>query len=153
MQQTFDIRSMEALIAAVEVIHAGLTHPPDRAVVLGLSGELGTGKTTFVQTLARKLGVTDVVTSPTFGIMKSYRTTDSQFQTLIHIDAYRVEEIDEMRVLHFDEMLTSHHTLMCIEWYTHIEELIPPDAHLLAFTLEGDSRTLTYTTPDNLDTV
>ena len=71
------------------------------ATVLALHGELGAGKTTFTQTLARTLGVTDAVTSPTFVIMKLYELQHQSFETLIHIDAYRIEHSDEMRVLGF----------------------------------------------------
>ena len=53
--------------------------PSDKAVVIALSGDLGTGKTTLVQTIARDLGITEIVTSPTFVIMKQYETTDKYF--------------------------------------------------------------------------
>ncbi|MEX0930847.1 MAG: tRNA (adenosine(37)-N6)-threonylcarbamoyltransferase complex ATPase subunit type 1 TsaE [Candidatus Paceibacterota bacterium] len=142
MQRTFDIQSMEALeVLATTVCKKMDTIRNDTAVVLALSGELGTGKTTFVQTLARILGVKEVVTSPTFTIMKSYKTNNPRFKTLIHIDAYRIESIDEMRVLGFEALLQTNDTLLCIEWPERIHQLIPSDTVQILFALQEDTRT------------
>jgi tRNA threonylcarbamoyladenosine biosynthesis protein TsaE len=96
------------------------------AVVIGLGGDLGAGKTTFVQQLAEILGVTEIVTSPTFVLMKSYETTDSVFQNLVHIDAYRIEDDSEMGPLDFATRITKPNTLICIEWAERISTFLPP---------------------------
>lgn len=62
------------------------------AHVIGLSGPLGAGKTTFVQMLAKELGVTGTVPSPTFTLLRPYEISHPVFKRLIHIDAYRLSE-------------------------------------------------------------
>ena len=94
-------------------------------VVVALSGDLGAGKTTFVQQLAEILGVTETVTSPTFVIMKSYQTTDVVFEKLVHMDAYRIEDDSELVPLDFSTVLMQPKTLMCIEWAERISASLP----------------------------
>jgi len=141
--QKWDISSLEELAeAAAEVLNMSADRKAVGAAVLGLSGDLGAGKTTFVQTLAKKLGVQETVTSPTFVIMKSY-SVKGRFKKLVHIDAYRVENIDEMRVLGFAELLEQKDTIICIEWAEKIKELLPKETVQLKFQLVGENRTLT----------
>ncbi len=93
----------------------------ENAVVVVLSGDLGAGKTTFTQALARALGVSEVVSSPTFVIMRFYATTDSDFCELIHMDAYRIEDKTELGPLGFAELLQKPKTLLVVEWGERIE--------------------------------
>lgn len=113
------------------------------AAVLALHGDLGAGKTTFMQTLARELGVSDTVVSPTFVIMKLYETTDETFPNLAHIDAYRIEDADEMRPLRFTELLEQPDAIIAIEWAEHISELLPEHSLHLSIAIEGEERTIT----------
>jgi len=145
---TYDITSAEDLAIAAEALldraRATALSFPDEAVVLALSGDLGAGKTTLVQLLARVLGVIDTVTSPTFVVMKQYETTNEAFPMLVHIDAYRIEDTDEMRPLGFATLLREPGALMCIEWAERIESLLP--THTIAATLvlnRDETRTLT----------
>lgn len=66
------------------------------ATVVGLSGDLGAGKTAFTKCIAKSLGVEDTVTSPTFVIEKIYELQNQKFTHLIHIDAYRLDKSDEL---------------------------------------------------------
>ena len=76
----------------------------ERATIVALSGDLGAGKTTFVQALAKELGVDTTVQSPTYVLMKSYSLPEGlnpwgakrRFKRLIHIDAYRLENPSEL---------------------------------------------------------
>lgn len=102
------------------------TVPNTGATVIAISGDLGAGKTTFVQQIAQILGIEETVTSPTFVIMKSYETTDVQFKNLVHIDAYRIEDDSEMGPLNFTKLLTQDQTLVCIEWAERISTFLPP---------------------------
>jgi len=114
------------------------------ACVVALHGDLGAGKTTFTQAFAKVLGVQEVVTSPTFVVMKMYALHEEQpFAQLVHIDAYRIEEIDEMRVLGFGQLLTEKGTIMCIEWAEKIEALLPENTIHIRFKLEGEKRVIT----------
>ena len=121
-----------------------------QASVLVLTGDLGAGKTTFTKLLGRELGVEEEIASPTFVIMKRYRLdTDTQttasFVQFVHIDAYRVEDIDEMRPLRFAEVLQESDTLICIEWGEKIKELLPPHTLTLDIEITSEaSRTITF---------
>ena len=110
---------------AKEVLESLSGAVKEGAAVLVLSGDLGAGKTTFTQALALELGVTAVVNSPTFTIMKRYDTVHQEFSSLIHMDAYRLETVDELRPLGFSEWLASPGTLLCIEWGERIKEALP----------------------------
>lgn len=118
------------------------THPIDVAQVVALSGDLGAGKTTFTQQLAELLGVSDTVTSPTFVIMKGYETTNDTWKQLIHIDAYRIDDIDEMRPLGFELLLQQPNTLVVIEWAERIAEVLPNNTIHLTFTHTAQHRTI-----------
>lgn len=99
----------------------------EAAAVVALHGELGAGKTTFVQMLAKAIGVTESVTSPTFVVMKQYplETAKKTIEELVHIDAYRIEDESEMTPLHFEELLKTPGLLVCIEWAENIKNLLP----------------------------
>ena len=117
----------------------------ETATVIALTGDLGVGKTAFTKELAKILGVSHEVTSPTFVIMKSYSiSTHPFFKTLTHIDAYRIESEDEVRVLGFAELLKDPTQLICIEWPEKIKNSMPTDARTLSFILERGTRTITY---------
>ena len=135
-ETTWTIASVEELKAvAGELLGIWKQFPNDNATVIALSGDLGAGKTTFVQQLAQILGITETVNSPTYVLMKSYETTDSIFSTLIHIDAYRIEHDSEMKPLHFTDNLTLPNTLICIEWAERISAFLP--ARTLKIDLEA----------------
>tara|TARA_B100000745_G_scaffold299979_1_gene252272 strand:- start:702 stop:1142 length:441 start_codon:yes stop_codon:yes gene_type:complete len=114
----------------------------DKAMVLALYGELGAGKTTFMQTLAKELGVVDTVNSPTFVVMKSYDLKDQPWQKLIHIDAYRIEDEDEMDVIKLPEIMQDPGNLIGIEWADKVSKYLPEDVVNLHFNLDNRSRTL-----------
>jgi tRNA threonylcarbamoyladenosine biosynthesis protein TsaE len=128
------------------------------AAVIGLSGNLGSGKTAFVKLVAKELGITEDVTSPTFVIMKKYPIADSTEQTggtrtfpwknLVHIDAYRLETGEQARVLNFEHLISDKENLIVIEWPEHIEHAIKSVAGYsqLSFSIpenDPNSRTIT----------
>ena len=91
--------------------------------VIHLTGDLGSGKTTFIQGLASGWGSTNQVTSPTFVIINVYSRADGK--KLYHMDAYRLHSIDEATALDIDEMLDSGPIV--IEWAERIEDALPND--------------------------
>ncbi len=127
--ETHTIASIEALSEFVQNL-VGKLPVREEATTVTLTGDLGAGKTTFVQQLAKNLAVTETITSPTFVVMKQYdiENNDTKFTQLIHIDAYRIEDSAEMTVLGFEGLLTQPKTLICIEWPEKIQELIPENA-------------------------
>lgn len=116
------------------------------AHVIALSGDLGAGKTTFTKALAKLLGIVEHITSPTFVIMKSYQVPQHDWiKKLVHIDAYRVEDVDELKVLDLPSLYQETGTIMCIEWPEHMPGLIPEDALRVDIQAgEGDERTVSY---------
>jgi tRNA threonylcarbamoyladenosine biosynthesis protein TsaE len=117
------------------------------SLVVALSGDLGAGKTTLVQALARCLGITEVVTSPTFTIMKSYQIIGNEsFSLLVHMDAYRLESLAELKPLRFDEVLANPKNLVCVEWAEKIAPVLPKDTIYLKIEIKAeDSREITIT--------
>lgn len=93
----------------------------DQAVILGLSGELGSGKTTFVQGLAQRLGIPYRVLSPTFLVVREYELTKI-YDQLVHIDLYNLQKLAEVKDLGLDQILTTPTNIVVIEW---IEKIIP----------------------------
>lgn len=102
------------------------------ALVVGLYGNLGAGKTAFAQAVARELGVTDIVNSPTFVIEKIYETKHPHFTRLIHVDAYRLDSAAELQVLNFEEIVSNKHNLVLVEWPENVKEILPEN-HLKIF--------------------
>ena len=108
--------------------------------LITLNGELGAGKTTFTQGIARGLGITGKVTSPTFVLMKKY--TEGRVP-LYHIDAYRMEDVDQD--LGFSEYLDDD-GICVIEWSGFLNDSFPEERIDIEInTDDEDNRTLTVT--------
>ncbi|MBO4818844.1 MAG: tRNA (adenosine(37)-N6)-threonylcarbamoyltransferase complex ATPase subunit type 1 TsaE [Firmicutes bacterium] len=91
--------------------------------VIALIGPLGAGKTTLAKSIAKGLGVTETLTSPTFTIVQEY---ESGRLPLYHFDVYRVSDEEELFEMGFEEYL--HKGGVClIEWADLIEDMLPPD--------------------------
>ncbi len=115
------------------------------ATVVALSGDLGAGKTTFTQALARHFGIEEQVSSPTFVIEKIFPIERGAFKRLIHIDAYRLKSAHELEVLGWAELLHDPKNLILIEWPERVAELIPLSAHRIALTFVDErTRTISY---------
>lgn len=107
--------------------------PPD--VTLALHGDLGVGKTTFVQGLARGLGVREPVTSPTFNIFTVHRGPTN----LVHLDAYRLQSAREIEDLLLADFLVSPWCL-AVEWPEKIAAWLPRDAWHLDLGITTDEK-------------
>ena len=93
-------------------------------IVIALTGDLGTGKTALTKSIAEGLGITEVITSPTFNIVKEYY---SGIIPMYHFDVYRIGDIDEMYELGYEEYFYGNGVCI-VEWADLIEDIIPEDA-------------------------
>ncbi|OGJ89843.1 MAG: tRNA (adenosine(37)-N6)-threonylcarbamoyltransferase complex ATPase subunit type 1 TsaE [Candidatus Raymondbacteria bacterium RifOxyC12_full_50_8] len=110
-----------------------------RAVV-GLYGDLGSGKTCFVQGAARALRVEGQVNSPTYALVQVYQGK----RTVIHMDAYRLKTPDEMLHIGFEDYLAEE-AICFIEWADRIQPLMPADALAVRFkAIDATTREITY---------
>ena len=115
--------------------------PKKRAVVLALQGDLGAGKTTFLQGFAKGLGMKEVVNSPTFVILKRFTIKKNNFKNFYHIDCYRLENPQEILDLGFKEIIANPQNIVAIEWPEKIAEILPKHNIKIAFKhLEENKR-------------
>ncbi|KKW32902.1 MAG: hypothetical protein UY78_C0025G0006 [Parcubacteria group bacterium GW2011_GWA1_53_13] len=122
----------------VKRILQSLDHARDKATIVALRGDLGAGKTTFTQALARELGITGTVQSPTYVLMKKYEIKKvSPFKTLVHIDAYRLEKPEEFAALNPEQFLNDPPCLVVVEWPERLGTALPQPALTLNFSSEG----------------
>ena len=111
--------------------------------VFALSGELGSGKTTFVQGFAEGLGIKGRIISPTFILMRKYGAGDKDFY---HIDLYRLEGNVENEVINLglSDIWAKSENIVAIEWAEKIEKIIPKSAKWIKFeNLGGEKRKIT----------
>lgn len=118
--QEFVVTSPEMMGEVVEVVLAAILSSTNCSVV-GLSGELGAGKTTFMRTFLSKVGVSNKASSPTFVIRKAYPVPENsvlagRFKTVVHIDAYRLENDNEALHTGLIDDIECEDTLIFIEW-------------------------------------
>ena len=108
------------------------------AVVVGLSGELGAGKTTFAKAFAKELGIKETVVSPTFILERIYKLTEKlSFSHFVHIDAYRLSGDSELNHLGWEELVSNPRNIIMIEWVDRIKKLLPKDAIKISFEHKG----------------
>lgn len=119
--------------------------------VLALTGDLGAGKTTFTKGIGKALGVTRVINSPTFTIMKIYDTNKlNNIEKLYHLDVYRLSSSESDFELEEYFYLNG---LTVIEWALIIEDLLPTDTWYIDINrLEETTRLINFTT-SNLDLI
>ena len=101
-----------------------------KALVVGLSGELGTGKTVFVRAVGGLLGIKRNINSPTFVIMKKYPMKD-RYKYFFHLDAYRLKNEHELLQLGWREIVENKEHLVFIEWPENVAKIIPRNSHFI----------------------
>jgi tRNA threonylcarbamoyladenosine biosynthesis protein TsaE len=146
----FESKGVEETAKIAREFVQNLKPEADRATVVGLYGDLGAGKTTFMKYLAESLGIKETIQSPTFVIMKKYEIKDASkktqvkkifkiapcvFQNLVHIDAYRIEKDEEMLNLDWLAIINDPKNLVCVEWPELIAKIMP--SHIKIFFEHG----------------
>ena len=123
-----------------ERIGEAIGQAAEPGTVVALIGDLGTGKTTLTKSIARGLGVTETVTSPTFNIIREYKTGRIP---LYHFDVYRIGDPDEMFELGYEEYFYGD-GICVVEWADIIEDLLPEDAVIIRIERGADEEEREY---------
>jgi len=134
MVKKYDLNQIDAI---AESLVAAFEHN-----IILLKGDLGAGKTTLVNAIAKQLGSNEEVSSPTFGIVNELNIANT---TAFHMDLYRVENSDELQQFGFDEYL--HNGDYCfIEWPEIINNLLPTEDKCVSIDIfvTSDGRTITF---------
>ncbi|MBR1882276.1 MAG: tRNA (adenosine(37)-N6)-threonylcarbamoyltransferase complex ATPase subunit type 1 TsaE [Muribaculaceae bacterium] len=139
-----NIHSLEALPQAAHDFMAQM----DDSTVFAFYGQMGAGKTTFINALCHALGVeTDVTNSPSFAIINEYRS-DTTAELIYHFDCYRLENVAEAEDIGVEDYFDSG-AVCLIEWPERIEELLPDDTVRVDINVQDDdSRLVTLTFPN-----
>lgn len=106
--------------------------PGKKAFVIAFKGDLGAGKTTFIQGLLRELGVKKKIVSPTFTLLRSYSIKLDGFKKVHHFDCYRITEAEEMKELKFKDMLNDPQAIIFVEWPERVAKLLPREKVTIA---------------------
>ncbi len=142
MKKTITIAS----VAEIEEAARQFAREMGDATVIAFYGPMGAGKTTFINALAKVLGVeNDATSSPSFSIINEYRS-DTTAELIYHFDLYRLESLDEALDLGVEDYFDSG-ALCLLEWPERIEELLPGDEMRVNIEPQPDgSRILTFET-------
>lgn len=103
------------------------------AFVLGLIGDLGGGKTTFLQGFAKGLGLKEKITSPTFIIMR-------RIKNFYHLDCYRLEKTTDLLGLGFKEIINDPKNIVALEWADKMKSLLPKTTRFAHFKFLDDKK-------------
>ena len=117
-------------VTETQSIAANLANSLPLGVVIALIGNLGSGKTTFTQGFAKGLGISGHVGSPTFKLVSEY---DGKKAKLIHVDAYRLQGIEDFLNIGGEDILGDSSAIILIEWGDKLESILPPDAMEISF--------------------
>ena len=136
--KTIEIASLEALPAAAKEF----VELMGDNTVIAFYGDMGAGKTTFINELCRALGVdTDDTASPTFALINEYRS-DTTAELIYHFDFYRIEDLDEALELGIEDYFDSG-AVCLIEWPERIAAALPADTVSVSIRVnDDDSRTM-----------
>jgi tRNA threonylcarbamoyladenosine biosynthesis protein TsaE len=108
--------------------------------IIGLIGNLGAGKTVFTKGLASGLGIKRVVNSPTFVLMKVYRCNNKNIKNLCHIDAYRIENEQEIISIGAEEYFKRLDTITVIEWADKIKKILPKKTKFIKLKYKNNNK-------------
>jgi len=132
-----------AKLLAEEIFSPTSRRTKNQAWVIGLEGELGSGKTRFIQGFAKKLGIRQRLTSPTFVLLKKYRIPKKKVTSyklrvtsyLFHIDCYRLNKPKELLDLDFKEIISNPQNIVLIEWAEKVHSILPRDTIWVRFKI------------------
>jgi tRNA threonylcarbamoyladenosine biosynthesis protein TsaE len=106
-------------------------------IVFALKGNLGSGKTSFIQGIAKGLGIKQKILSPTFNIFKKFRIAKKNLKYFYHFDCYRIEDSNEIIQLGFNDIIKEKGNLIFIEWAERIKKILPKNTIWIEFKNKG----------------
>ncbi len=109
------------------------------ALIVGLSGDLGAGKTAFTKFFTKHIGIREKVFSPTYVIMKKYPIKLKGYKFFFHFDAYRLKNEKELLYLGWEEIIGNKEHLIFIEWPENVSKVIPADARFVRISHKKDN--------------
>lgn len=114
------------------------------ALVIGLEGNLGSGKTTFTQGFAKGLEIKEKILSPTFVIFKKYKIQDTKYKirAFYHVDCYRLKKPQELLELGFKEIIGDPKNIVVIEWVERVKKILPKNSIQIKFIATGKNQRL-----------
>ncbi len=148
MQRIYISSSEKETKKIAKKIMAGFTG----SAVLGLVGNLGSGKTQFTKGVGEYFKIKKPINSPTFVLIKLYTIPQPAIiKTLVHIDCYRLRNSHELLELGFLEILNNKNNLVIIEWADKIKNILPPQTTLIKFEYDQlpTRRKMTIQKPHN----
>ena len=125
-----------------------------KSFVIGLEGELGGGKTTFIQGFAKGLGIKEKILSTTFIIYKKFKIQNpnaksnpkSKIQNFYHFDCYRIRKPKEILDLGFKEIISNPKNIVVVEWADKIKKIMPKNTLWIKFEfVDEKTRKITFT--------
>lgn len=128
-----EIKNLEALQPAARKF---IDQMGDRRV-FAFYGGMGAGKTTFIKTICKELGVKETVASPTFAIINEYKSGEGD--PIYHFDFYRIHKLEEVFDFGYEDYLYSGH-ICFIEWPELVEQILPEDTVKLSIRETEDGR-------------
>ena len=120
-----------------EVLKNNLTN---KAFIVGLKGDLGGGKTVFLQGFAKGLKIKERVLSPTFIISRKFLITKSKFINFYHIDCYRINNSSEILSLDFKKIISENQNIIALEWADKVRKFLPKNIVWLEFKYQGKNK-------------
>jgi tRNA threonylcarbamoyladenosine biosynthesis protein TsaE len=124
--------SLQNIETAVDMIINQLAHTK----VICFTAPMGAGKTTLIKAICKKLGVTDVISSPTFNIINTYGTLNHE--TIYHLDLYRIADEEELYQTGVEEVLYSNH-ICFVEWPQIASNILPETAIYVQIEIINES--------------
>ncbi len=127
--------SAEETRKVAAVLAAELDKRAPHPLIIALDGDLGSGKTTFIQRLARALGIKRRLLSPTFLLMRSYPIPKplAGYHKLYHLDAYRFKRAQETETIALQNVLCDSQNIILIEWAGNIKKALPKNSIWMKF--------------------
>lgn len=107
--------------------------------IITLTGELGAGKTSFVQGFAQGLGIEKRILSPTFVFVRSYPLENKPFKIFHHVDLYRAGNLIDAKTTGIEEILEDKEALVAIEWPEVIDSILPRNTVKIEFKKIGEN--------------